>query len=185
MSSSHIYTVEGIILKRKNVGEADRILTVFTKQQGKIRVIAKGVRKMISKRAPHIEVFNHLVLTIHKGKVLDMLTDVSTISTFHPIRADLKRIGAAYYLLEVIDGLLAEGQAQEEVFALLQKALTALGNVESARADVLKTRFTSALLLLLGFMESGKKITPIALESYVEEILERRLKTVRLAAQFS
>src|SRR5258706_9060146 len=119
MGFSHVYTVEGIILKRKNVGEADRILTIFTKQQGKIRVIAKGVRKMISKRAPHIEVFNHLVLTIHKGKMLDMLTEVSTVSTFASIRADLKRIGAAYYLLEVIDGLLPEGQAHEEVFFLL------------------------------------------------------------------
>jgi len=62
------YKAEGIVIKRKNFGEADRILTVFTKKYGKIKVLAKGVRRITSRRGPNVELFNQVELVLHQGR---------------------------------------------------------------------------------------------------------------------
>jgi hypothetical protein len=94
-------------------------------------------------------------------------------------------VGAAYYLCELIDGLLPEGQVHEDVFLLFCDALEALANVKKERIDVLRERFAAALLRTLGYLERGKKPPTGSLDSYVEQLLERRLKTVRLASHFN
>jgi DNA repair protein RecO (recombination protein O) len=185
MRFPRVYTAEGIILKRRNVGETDRILTVFTRHFGKLRVLARGVRKVSSKRAPHIEVFNRVIASLHKGSGMESLTEVSPIASYEAIRNDLRRVGAAYYLCELIDGLLPEGQVHEDVFLLFCDALEALANVKKERIDVLRERFAAALLRALGYLERGKKPPTGSLDSYVEQLLERHLKTVRLASHFN
>jgi DNA repair protein RecO (recombination protein O) len=185
MRASRLYTAEGVILKRKNVGEADRILTIFTKHYGKVRVLARGVRKVSSKRAPHLEVFNRVIVTLHKGSGMDSLTEVSPVASYDEIRKDLKRVGAAYYLCELIDGLLPDGQVHEEVFTLLHDAFSALASVKKERIEVLQERFAAALLRELGYLERGRRPPTGSLDSYVEQLLERHLKTVRLASHFN
>jgi DNA repair protein RecO (recombination protein O) len=180
-----LYTAEGIILKRNTVGETDRILTIFTKKYGKVRVVARGVRKVSSKRAPHIEVFNRAVITLHKGKGMDTLTEVSPVASYEAVRKDLVRVGAAYYLCELVDGLLADGQVHEDVYMLLCDAFAALSTVKKERIEILRERFAAALLRTLGFLERGKKPPTGSLDSYVEQLLERHLKTVRLASHFN
>ena len=127
---------------------------------------------------------NTIRLIMAKGNQ-DTLTEVSPISTFASIRRDLKRVGAAYYLCELVDGLLPEGQVHEDVFTLLVEAFTTLGTVTPARVDVLRARFAAALLTKLGYMAAGKKYKDNDIDAYVEELLERRLKTVRLASQLN
>jgi DNA repair protein RecO (recombination protein O) len=185
MRVTRLYTTEGIILKRRAIGEADRTLTIFTKHYGKIRVLARGVRKVSSRRAPHVEVFNRVIATLHKGNGMDTLTEVSPVSSYEAIRSDLHRVGAAYYLCELIDGLLPAEQVHEDVFLLLSHALTALSTVKNERIEVLRERFASALLQTLGFLERGKKPPTGSLDSYVEQLLERKLKTVRISAQMT
>lgn len=185
MRVQHLYTAESIILKRRNVGEGDRILTLFARQFGKISASARGVRKVSSKRGPHIEVFNRVIVTLHKGAGLDTLTEVSPVASYEAIRKDLQRVGAAYYLCELVDGLLPDGQAHEDVFALLCDAFETLAKVKKERIGVLRERFTAALLRALGYLERGRKPPTGALDSYVEQLLERRLKTVRLVSHFS
>ncbi|KKW09745.1 MAG: hypothetical protein UY49_C0039G0001, partial [Microgenomates group bacterium GW2011_GWC1_49_7] len=90
-----------------------------------------------------------------------------------------------YYLCELIDGLLPVEQVHEDVFALLVEALTTLSKVGRERVDVLRARFAAALLTKLGYMASGKKYKDNDIDAYVEELLERRLKTVRLASQLN
>lgn len=185
MRPSHLFTVEGIVLKRRATGEADRIVTVFTRQKGKLRVLAKGIRKVASRRAPHLEIFTHLTLTIHAGKGMDTVTDVSPISLFAGIRSDLPRVGAAYYLSELIDALVPEGQIHEDVFLLLLKGLTALETVDAKRVELLRRRFALALLVALGFLASKKPDDTFDVDTFVESLIERHLKTTRVAAQFS
>ena len=185
MHGSRVYTAEGIVIKRKNVGEADRILTLFTKKYGKIRVLARGVRKISSRRGPHIEVFNRIIASIHKSASIDTLTEVSPIAGFENVRSDLKRIGAAYYLCELIDGLLPLEQTHENVFDLLVEALRTLGAVKRDRTNVLRARFAAALLRMLGFLNAEKKFEENEIDTYVEQLLERRLKTVRMASQMN
>lgn len=185
MRGFRLSTVSALVIKRKNTGEADRIITFFTKQHGKIRVLARGVRKVSSKRAPHVEVFNHIIATVHKGQMMDTLTEVSPVTSFEAIRSDLRRVSAAYYLCELTDGLLPMEQQHEDVFTLLLDAFTALATVDIKRIDVLRARFAAALLTRLGYMEAGKKYKDNDIDGYVEELLEHRLKTVRLARQLN
>lgn len=185
MTISHVFTADAIVLKRRNVGEADRSLTLFTKHHGKISVLARGVRKISSKRAPHIEVFTRIIVTVHKGKRINSLTDVSPVESYNDIRTDLKRVSAAYYLCELVDGLLPEEQIHAEVFDLLATALTTLAHLSRARVDILRMRFAAALLTTLGYLEQGKEPPTGNIDAYVEQLLERKLKTVRLASQLA
>jgi len=182
MTGSRLLTVDAIVIERKNLGEADRMMTIFTLKYGKLRVIAKGVRKISSRRGPHIEIFNRIMATIHDKKTL---TEVATAENFPLLRSSLKRIGAAYYLCELIDGLLPIEQPHEDVFTLLLSAFASLSKVKLARIDELRARFAAALLTRLGYMAAGKKYKENDIDAYVESILERRLKTVRLASRFN
>ncbi|MEK9176642.1 MAG: DNA repair protein RecO, partial [Patescibacteria group bacterium] len=118
----HVFKTEGIVIKRKNFGEADRILTIFTKNNGKITVIAKGVRKISSRRSPHVELLNLTLLTIYNGR-MPILTEAETINHFSSLKCDLNKAGQAFYICELVDGLLAEHQENRAVFSLLEKTL--------------------------------------------------------------
>src|SRR6185312_12554258 len=114
------HTVQAIILKRRNIGEADRILTVFTREQGKLQIKAKGVRKIASKRASHIEPLNKTSLTIYRGSGMPVLTEATSTEQFSDIKTDLSKVGFAYHICELIDGLCPENQENEAIFTLLE-----------------------------------------------------------------
>lgn len=117
------YKTKGIILKRSNLGEADRILTIFTEKHGKIKAIAKGIRKTLSKLAGHLEPFCLVDLIIAEGRNLDIITDVQTIKCFFKLRSNLKSTNTAYYLAEIIDKMTAENEAHPPIFNLLEEVL--------------------------------------------------------------
>lgn len=170
------YTVQGIILKRKNVGEADRLLTVFTREQGKIQIKAKGVRKIASKRASHIEPLNKTSLTIYKGVGTAVLTEASALDHFTDIKTNLEKVGFAYHICELVDGLCPENQENEAIFALVEDMLTKLSYIEDI-APVIH-EFELELLRLLGYYSEGTYDLRGAKASYfIESILERKLKT--------
>src|SRR5579859_2940888 len=117
------FTVEGIIIKRRNYKDADRMLTVFTRNYGKIAVKAGGVRKITSRRSSHIELLNHTTLTLYKGNGFPVLTEAQMINSFSEIKDNLIKIGFAYHICELIDGLCPEGQEQASIFALFLTTL--------------------------------------------------------------
>lgn len=178
------YTVQGIILKRRNIGEADRILTVFTREQGKIQVKAKGVRKIASKRASHIEPLNKTSLTIYKGVGMPILTEATASEQFDGIKTDLSKVGYAYHICELVDGLCPENQENEAIFSLLGDmfdTLSILDNVTSAIHE-----FELRLLSLLGYYSEGTYDLAGAKASYfIESILERKLKTRQILPRLS
>ena len=185
MTSVRIYKAQGIILARKNVGEADRVLTVFTNEYGKVRVIAKGIRRINSRRSPHLEVFNHVGLMIRHGKAMDSVTEAEMIESFPTIRHDLGRVGVGYYLCEIVEVLVAERQEHRDVFALLLHALRELDTNASLHLPLLAGRISKELLRTLGF--TGPKKEPVAADvvSYIEGIAEKRLRTPKFYRQLT
>jgi len=181
MTVPRVYKVEGIILKRKSVGEADRILTIFTKEHGKLRAIAKGIRKTTSRRASHLEVFNRVSIVLHVGKTFDHLSEVTTLEAYERLRTDLARVSMAYYIAELIDSLLPERQEHAEVYALFCAAMEAIQN--GAATGIYKTGkdFTLNLLWTLGFLPEGKILTGQKLQDFIETITERRIKSTDFA----
>lgn len=171
----HIKT-EGIVLKRKNIGEADRILTVFTRHLGKIQVKAKGVRKISSKRASHIEPLNSTIMTIYKGQGMPVLLEVQAQEQFGQVKTDLQKLGLAYHLCELVDGLCPENQENQQVFELLLETFSKLGT--DCKSIPLIHGFEVELLTLLGYWSEGSiDLTGSKASYYIESILERKLKT--------
>jgi DNA repair protein RecO (recombination protein O) len=175
MNSS--FKTEGIILKRSNFGEADRILTVFTKHQGKIKILAKGTRKITSHRGPNIEIFNQVTLYVHRGKTFDILTEAQVINAFDHIRDRLDLVSLAYYACELVDGLCAEQQPQEKVYVMLEYMLRELDSG-------LVHRFEKGLLSELGFLTKTES-SHINTTAYIEQLLERKLKSRRMIGKLS
>lgn len=175
MTLSCVYKAEGIILRRKNVGEADRILTIFTKEYGKLRVIAKGIRKVTSRRGPHLEIFTRGVFVIHSGKTIDSVSEVQPRETYQTLRSDLKRVSLGYYCCELIDSLLPEKQEQNDVYSLLLRMFHELDNSHGIYKHV--KVFTLELLWSLGFLPREKALSGSKLQSFIENITERKLKT--------
>ena len=88
---SRSYTAEAIILKRTNFDEADKIITFLSKYKGKFTAIAKGVRKIASRRSPNLELFNKVKGHFASGRNLDVLTEVETVHTFKKIKESLEK----------------------------------------------------------------------------------------------
>lgn len=171
------FTTEGVIIKRQNFGEADRIITVFTKKYGKMRIKALGVRRIHSRRGPNIELFNRAAFFIHRGKTFDILCEVAVEETFERIRKNLELIGLSYYICELIDGLCAEHQPHPRVYDLLVETLKELDG------GIIQ-KFETTLLVELGFLPRNR-ILPVDTTSYIEQILERRLKSKRILQRLS
>lgn len=180
------YSTEGIIIKRRNFNEADRIVTVFTKQQGKIQIKAIGVRKIISRRSSHIELLNHSVLTLYYGRNLPILTEATTLKDFSQIKENLTKVGFAYHLCELIDGLCADNQDNQAVFNLLLLTLERLSGNEDMVSVI--HEFEIELLSLLGFWSRAKPLSAgrqVDTHYIIENILERRLRSKKLFHKLS
>ena len=176
------YKAEGIILGRRNFGEADKFITIFTKQFGKKLVLAKGIRRVTSRRAPYLELFSHVAIVLHQGKTFDILTEVNPIHTFTHIYQKLERIGFACVALELTEKLTAENQESYLIFA---KLLTYLEELNDASATRKTTRerllvYKHELLEELGFIRNDQFLAEEQMDTTIEHILERELKSAEL-----
>jgi len=171
------YKTEAIVLKRTNFSEADRLLTVFTKHQGKLKLIAKGVRKLTSRKKGHLELFTQVKLQIAKTKSIDIITEAETINNFSNLRKNLNRVRIAYLFSELIDQLTAEGQEHQDVYHLFLQNLTTLNSQSAPKNFILN--FEKQLLQLLGFGLPQKHDRP-SLERHIYSIIERPLNSKKL-----
>lgn len=200
---------EGIILKRRNFGEADRMLTVLTDRLGKISIVAKGVRRITSRRAGNVELLNRVKLHLFKGKGFT-LQEAESLDTFSQIKDNLTLATTAFHILELIDRLTVEEQKNQEVYQLTVEVLKQL---EQNPRQIFVRAFEVKLLSLTGFWSSQaikeldaqtenllndletkswmeiaqihlKGEQAVALEKllryYIERIIESKLKSVRV-----
>lgn len=184
-ASHKVYSIEAIVLSRKNVGEADRIITVFSKEYGKLRLIAKGIRRITSKRAPHLEVFTKLSCLVYRGTSMDSVSETLSIDSYPQIRSELDRVSVAYLLCELIDTLLGEKQEHKDVYRLLQNAFVDIGNTSGSSLYHISRVFAQKLLWTLGFLPNGQVLEGKKLELFIEDITERRLKSAKLIRRLS
>lgn len=125
------YTFEGVVIKRLDFGEADKLLTFFTKELGKVTLVGKGLRRLSSKRAGSVELFNQVRASAVPGRgSLDTLTEVQLLDPYTPWRKHLGRVNVAYQLCEVIDKLLPERQSHPQVYDILSTSLSQISNLD-------------------------------------------------------
>lgn len=146
-SRQRLYRTEGIVIRHSDVGEADRVLVLYTPDRGKVRVVAKGVRRPGSRLAGHVEPLVHSAFLVARGRNLDIVTQAQTVHAFTMLRQDLERIGWGSYLAELLDRMAPE---QAENLPAFQLLLEALEHLDLGRAPEMLAR--SYELHLLGYM---------------------------------
>jgi DNA repair protein RecO (recombination protein O) len=130
---SRLYRTHAVILKRMDLGEADRIVTFFTRDVGKIRAVAKGVRRTTSRSAGHLEPFTVSDVLFAVGRELDVISQADTLESFRTIRENLVLTTHAYYLAEVVDLLTEDRLENQAVFDTLIEGLHNLAAQADAR----------------------------------------------------
>lgn len=146
------FRTEGVVIRRRNFGEADRILTIYTRDYGKVSALAKGVRRPRSKKAGHIELGNWCKVFVARGKNLDLLTEVELRRAFGIANFSQEKANKIYHLLELVESLTAEHHKNREVFILLVHFLKRIQ--EDHDFNLLSSVFKIKLLSLLGFFSS-------------------------------
>lgn len=170
-------TTSGVILKKRNFNEADRLLTIFTKDFGKITAIAKGVKRPKSKKAGHLELGNWCKIMVAKGKNLDLIAEVQLKKAFGIENFTEEKANRIYHVLELIDSLLAPSQKNLQIYNLLVNYLNRISKGEDFNA--ISAIFKIKLLNYLGFFsakslkDSKSKMLIIALEEGTFESITR------------
>lgn len=140
-------TTEGLILRRSNFGEADRVLTVLTDRYGKISVIARGVRKITSRRAGNIELLNRVKLHLFKSKSYT-LQEAESIETYPQIKANLTVSTTAFHIIELVNRLVPEEQKNEQLYRVTVSILDLL---EDNPRQLFVRAYEVKILSILGF----------------------------------
>jgi DNA repair protein RecO (recombination protein O) len=149
MSRERTFRSEAIVLRRIDFGEADRLLTLFTREFGKIKAIAKGARKPQTRKTGHVELFMRTNFLFAKGRNLDIITQAEMVEAYAPLREDLVRTTYASYAVELLDRFTAEEDRDLRKYNLLADALDWLSAADELR---LAARFYELRLLsLAGF----------------------------------
>ncbi len=111
------------MLRRKDIGEADRILTLVTPERGKVRAVAKGIRKPRSRKAGHLELFTCARLLLAVGRDLDIITQAEGLDPYRPLRDDLLRNAYGAYMVELLDRFTPDAEENPEMYQLLRQGL--------------------------------------------------------------
>lgn len=146
--ASHSYRDDAIVLRTYKLGEADRIVVLLTRNHGKVRAVAKGVRKTSSKFGGRLEPSSHAALQLHIGRDLDIVTQAESRDVFRSIREDLDRFTRASAMLEAVEQLAPEHEENPRLFEMLLGALRTLDDRDSA---MVVSAFFLKVLALEGF----------------------------------
>ena len=162
----------GLILKRTDLGEADAIVTLLTRQEGVARAVAKGVRKLTSRKGGNVALFNHIDALVTRGRSLDVLSEAEAIATFNIWRSDLERVSQAYYAADITIMLLAEGETYSYIHDQLVSFYGWLGY--ALVPSLLVRWYEVQLLVSLGFwaanqMQSESQNALTLLDSFAQE----------------
>ncbi len=178
---SRTYRTQAVILRHRDVGDADRVLTVFTPDRGKLELIGKGIRKTTSRKAGHLELFTHVSFLAAQARTWDIITEAQAIQSFRHLRTDLDTIGQASYVAELVDAFTQSEDENKLLWDLLLLVLRELDEgVETGRqgdketgsvaadSGVLMRWFELHLLGLVGFqpelfhcLNCGEALQPV------------------------
>ena len=147
------YRTQGFILKKTDRGEADRIFTIYTKDFGKLEILAKAERKIKSKLKGGLELFYLSEIEFVQGRTHKTLTDAILIENFPNLRKDPEKLPIAYGISEVLDSLIKGQEPDEKIWHLLNETFNKLNNSQlpTANYQLLYYYFLWNLLSISGY----------------------------------
>ena len=167
---------EGFVLKKKSLPSKDNIITLFTKEFGKISVFAKGVKTITSKRLPHLQTGNLIVATVSNTSDRRYLQETVLISAFSEIKKDPHKLSFMYLLFFVLDRLLPEEQKEEGEYSLLKQFIFTVADKKTVADIKYLERTVQKLLTNLGYLDHTNRTMDIEeLKPVVEGLINEKL----------
>src|SRR6266498_2147863 len=149
MPRPRVYKTQAVVLRQRKLGEADKIVTLFSPNRGKIDAVAKGLRRTKSRMSGHVEPLTFGSYLLAEGRDLDIITQAEAVDTFPALREDLERLSRGLYCAELVDRLLPERSEAGPAFRLLVATLERLDREEEI--DLAVRYFEMRLLSELGY----------------------------------
>lgn len=149
VNNERLLKTEAVILRHSDWGEADRLLVVFTREAGKQRAIAKGVRRLHSRKGGHLEPFTRAALMLARGRDLWIVTQAEALDLYPQIGKDLVKTAHAAYVIELLDRFTYEEGANQPLYRLVVETLSRIAATEKLTHAVLN--YEIRLLDLMGF----------------------------------
>jgi DNA repair protein RecO (recombination protein O) len=144
-----LYKTPAIVLRQRKLGDTNKIITLYSASFGKVEAVAKGVRRVTSRLAGHVEPLSHGNFMFAHGRNLDVITQIQTIETFQPLRDDLERLSRALYIAELVDRATEERAENFSLYRLLLNTLRRLSGENDL--DTTVRFFEISLLAELGY----------------------------------
>ena len=172
MTQPRTYRAAGLTLRKSPAGEADLVSTLYTREHGKLDVLARGARRLTSKLIGHLEPLTLVRLSIARGRTLDIVAEAEVVNAFPDVKSDYVSVARGLHVAELIDGFSASSAPNPRVLDLALRTLSAIGQQTHTAADDLSLDlplryFDLQLLLLSGFLpelyqcvECGNELEP-------------------------
>lgn len=143
--------VEGVVIRTRDLGEADRIVSLYTREKGKIRAVAKGARRPRNRFASLAQVLVHGRFGVFQSRGLGTLSQAELIASFKAIRIDLLRTAYALSIAELYDHMMEEGYPAPELYGLLLSTMRAIESAQPADLEKIYVSFALKFLALMGY----------------------------------
>lgn len=170
------FSTEGIVLAKKNYGEADRIITILSKDHGKITLLAKGVRRPKSRKRGSLEVFSRIRFSAVRSKTFPILTETEIVDSYNDIRKNLTKVAVAYALMETVGKTSRDEEGIPLVYQTLCDYLTRIRTTDNLKK--LRLDFVYDVLVVTGFWPIGQKMPDP--DKVLEDVIEGRMSTSRV-----
>ena len=149
--------LKGIVIRKTESGEHHQLVTVYTKELGKIRVLAKSAKKSTSKQAGHLDLFNLVDFVAVPGKNYPIITQTQSSENFFGIKSSFSKIMAGFFVLESFHRLIYEEEHDPALWNFLNNQLNKLNNSDKSEVQPLLAEFKKELLNVLGYSQSLEK----------------------------
>ena len=144
------YRAEALVLKSVPLGEADLLVTLFSRETGKVRAVAKGARRSTARLVGHLEPLTVTRLALSRGRSLDVITQAETLENFTPLKTNLTAVTRGLQVAELVDGFGSEASPNEPLYQLALATLAAIGQAPDDELPLL--HFQLHLLAVSGLM---------------------------------
>jgi DNA repair protein RecO (recombination protein O) len=169
----HKLKTQGIVLKKKELLNLDNLITIFTKDLGKTVSVAKGIKKLNSRRAPHIQTGNLIDVGLYSKGDRYYLQESNIISGFSIIKKDAKKMSMIYYIFLVIDRLLPENEPEEDIYNATLNFLIDLSKTKKVE-NILVEKYLNAVLRKLGYIQKDQDLEE--LNTFIEDLLGEKVR---------
>ncbi len=184
--ASRNFVVQGVVIGRTDFGESDKIIDLMTEDQGKIRGLAKGVRKIKSRRLGSLELSNLIKALFYRGKTFDIITEVENLDFDLDFRRDETKLGTMMYVCELTSHLVPEGEENNQVYHRLLRARKDIKNGQWGKI----VEFEADILQILGYglklttknliAEKNYRRAHLELKSRIEDVIEHKLTSLEI-----